>query len=97
VPTATPGHFDDYQVKRFATNLEGNQKRHITESLEWAIQTHNDPDSPFHIDAWYLTLPLNPTREQVHILGRPGDDSVCQQRVTSGQREPVPRRRGQRG
>lgn len=68
VPTTEPGHFDDYQVKKFATNLGSNEKRHITESLEAAIKTHNDPDSPFLIDNWYLTLPLNPTREQYKWL-----------------------------
>lgn len=68
VPTATPGHFDDYQVKRFATKLEKPQKRQIIASLEAAINTHNDPESPFLIDTWYLTLPLNRTREQYKWL-----------------------------
>lgn len=64
VPTEMPGHFDDYHVKRFATKLERPQKRQIVGSLEAAIKTHNDPDAPFLIDTWYLTLPLILTREQ---------------------------------
>ena len=68
VPAEREGHFDDYQVKKFATNLDDNQKRQIVESLTRARDTHNDPDSPFLIDTWYLTLPLNPTREQYKWL-----------------------------
>lgn len=72
VPTTESGHFDDYQVKKFASKLGSNEKRHNIESLEAATKTHNDPDSPFLIDTWYLTLPLNPTREQYKWL----DDEV---------------------
>jgi hypothetical protein len=64
VPTVRPGYFDVYQVKKFATNLEDSQKRQIVESLKRAVETHNDPSSPFLIETWLLTLPLDPTREQ---------------------------------
>ena len=69
VPTTRQGYFDDYQVKKFATNLDDSQKRQIVESLKRARDTHNDPSSPFLIETWLLTLPLDPTREQFKWLG----------------------------
>jgi hypothetical protein len=68
VPAAREGYFDDYQVKKFATNLDDNQKRQIVESLKRARDTNNDPSNPFLIDTWLLTLPLDPTREQFKWL-----------------------------
>lgn len=68
LPAEREGYFDDYQVKKFATNLDDNQKRQIVESLTRARDTHNDPTSPFLIENWHLTLPLNRTREQYKWL-----------------------------
>lgn len=69
VPATRQGYFDDYQVKKFATNLDDSQKRQIVESLKRARDTHNDPSNPFLIETWLLTLPLDPTREQFKWLG----------------------------
>ena len=69
VPAARQGYFDDYQIKKFATNLDDSQKRQIVESLKRARDTHNDPSNPFLIETWLLTLPLDPTREQFKWLG----------------------------
>jgi hypothetical protein len=69
VPAARQGYFDDYQVKKFAANLDDSQKRQIVESLKRARDTHNDPSNPFLIETWLLTLPLDPTREQFKWLG----------------------------
>lgn len=68
VPAATPGYVDDYQVKRFATNLGDSQKGQIRESLKAARDTHNDPTNPFLIQTWFLTLPLDPSREEIQWL-----------------------------
>jgi hypothetical protein len=68
VPAATPGYVDNYQVKKFATSLGDSQKRQIRESLKAAIDTHNDPANPFLIQTWLLTLPLDPSREEVKWL-----------------------------
>jgi len=43
MPAERQGYFDDYQIKRFATNLGYNQKRQILESLKRARDTHSDP------------------------------------------------------
>jgi hypothetical protein len=40
---AREGYFDNYQVKKFAANLDGSQKCQIVESLKRARDTHNDP------------------------------------------------------
>jgi hypothetical protein len=68
VPTGRSGYFDVYQVKKFAVNLDDNQKRQIIESLKRAVETHNDPSNRFLIETWLLTLPLDPTREQYKWL-----------------------------
>ncbi|TDP89780.1 hypothetical protein EDF62_3077 [Leucobacter luti] len=57
-------HVDDYQVKKFADGLDDSRKRQIRKSLKSAIVTHQDPTSPYVISNWYLTLPMDLTREQ---------------------------------
>lgn len=64
VPVGPEGLVDDYQVKAFATNLTSGQKRQIRKSLGSAVATHNDPASGDTIRNWYLTLPLDATRQQ---------------------------------
>jgi hypothetical protein len=68
VPTEESGHFDVYQVKSFATRLKAGQKRQIRESLVRAHQTHNDLSNHVLIDRWLLTLPLDPTPQQLQWL-----------------------------
>lgn len=55
---------DDYQVKKFADGLDDSRKRQIKKSLKTAIATHQDTTSPYSISKWYLTLPMDFTREQ---------------------------------
>jgi hypothetical protein len=73
VPAATPGYVDNYQVKRFATSLGDSQKGQIRASLKAARDTHNDPTSPFLIQTWFLTLPLDPSRAEVEWLAKAAD------------------------
>jgi hypothetical protein len=73
VPSATPGYSDNYQVKRFATSLGDSQKGQIRSSLKAARDTHNDPASPFLIQTWFLTLPLDPSRAEVEWLAKAAD------------------------
>ncbi len=65
VPTGLsfPGPVVDYQVKYFSTNLTASQKKQIERSLVAARETHSD-GSGISIEQWFLTLPLDPTREQ---------------------------------
>lgn len=67
-PANRPGYIDVYQVKSFATGLNASQKRQIRESLIRARDTHNDPGNGILIDTWLLTLPLDPTREQLEWI-----------------------------
>jgi hypothetical protein len=70
VPASQQGYVDNYQVKRFATNLGDSQKRQIRESLKAARDTHNDQANPFVIQTWCLTLPLDPSREEIKWLAK---------------------------
>ena len=70
VPAAQRGYVNNYQVKRFATSLGDSQKRQIRESLKAARDTHNDPANPFLIQTWRLTLPLDPSREEIKWLAK---------------------------
>ena len=57
------GHYEVYQVKKFAENLSPNQKRQIAKSH---LQLRNfAAEHGWTIDRWYLVLPLDPTPENV--------------------------------
>jgi hypothetical protein len=68
VPTATPEGAEVYQIKSFATGLNASQKRQIRDSLTRAREAYNDRSSHFTINKWLLTLPLDPTKEQLEWL-----------------------------
>ncbi|WP_152530453.1 hypothetical protein [Rhodococcus sp. JG-3] len=59
-------HYDIYQVKRFAKNLTTNQKTQAASSharvAQYADERH------WTIDNWYLTMPLDPTPENLAWL-----------------------------
>lgn len=56
---------DNYQVKKFADDLNDSRKHQIRKSLTRAIATHNDTESfDYSIASWYLALPMELTREQ---------------------------------
>ena len=55
---------DNYQVKKFADGLDDSRKRQIKKSLARAIATHNDDGFGYTISTWFLTLPMDLTREQ---------------------------------
>lgn len=57
-------HVEDYQVKKFADGLDDSRKSQIKKSLKTAIATHQDTPSRYTISRWYLTLPMDLTREQ---------------------------------
>jgi len=57
-------HVEDYQVKKFADGLDDSRKSQIKKSLKTAIATHRDATSRYTIAKWYLTLPMDLTREQ---------------------------------
>lgn len=57
-------HVEDYQVKKFADGLNDSRKSQIKKSLKTAIATHQDTTSRYTISRWYLTLPMDLTREQ---------------------------------
>lgn len=65
VPTGQPSfHAENYQVKKFADGLNDSRKNQIKKSLKTAIATHQDSTSRYTISKWYLTLPMDLTREQ---------------------------------
>jgi hypothetical protein len=65
VPSGSQMHVDNYQVKKFADNLNDSRKQQIKESLTRAIATHNDTEKfDYTIATWYLALPMELTREQ---------------------------------
>lgn len=66
VPVAGQSQFncENYQVKKFADELNKSRKSQIKKSLRTAIATHNDSTSGYTISKWYLTLPMDLTREQ---------------------------------
>ncbi len=57
-------HVEDYQVKKFADGLDDSRKSQIKKSLKTAIASHQDTTSRYTIARWYLTLPMDLTREQ---------------------------------
>lgn len=57
-------HVENYQVKKFADELNDSRKRQIKKSLARAIDTHNGTEFGYKIAKWYLALPLDLTREQ---------------------------------
>ncbi|OYN88471.1 PDDEXK family nuclease [Parenemella sanctibonifatiensis] len=65
VPTAAGGS-EVYQVKRFSSNLTASQKSQIRESLR-RLERHSI-DHTVTVSAWHLTLPLDPTKENLHWL-----------------------------
>lgn len=65
VPIAS-NHFEVYQVKRFATNLEKNQKKQAEKSHS-RLKKYAE-ERGWKIDRWYLTMPLDPTNENLAWL-----------------------------
>lgn len=55
-----------YQVKKFASNLTTSQKSQIKESLQ-RLEQHRINHSNM-VTAWHLTLPLDPTNENLQWL-----------------------------
>jgi hypothetical protein len=64
LPGQTQLHVDNYQVKKFADGLGASRQRQIKKSLKRAIDTHNAAGFGYVIYKWYLTLPMDLTREQ---------------------------------
>jgi hypothetical protein len=60
------GGYEVYQVKSFATNLGPSQKAQIIDSYERLKEAHVAKD--INVLAWYLTLPLNPTNENLEWM-----------------------------
>jgi hypothetical protein len=65
------GGYEVYQVKSFATNLGPSQKAQIIDSYERLKEAHVAKD--INVLAWYLTLPLNPTNENLEWMESFGD------------------------
>jgi hypothetical protein len=61
------GTWDNYQIKRFTQRLESDQKQQCKRSLRRAVST-NDRADGFKIRHWYLTIPIDPTREEIKWL-----------------------------
>lgn len=59
-------HFEVYQVKKFAENLKDGHKRQIEKSH--ARLRDFAEEKGWTIDRWYLTLPLDPTNENMEWL-----------------------------
>ena len=64
VPGQSQFHVENYQVKKFADELNDSRKRQIKKSLARAIATHRDTTYDYEIAKWYLALPMELTREQ---------------------------------
>ncbi|MFI6313222.1 hypothetical protein ACIBEK_24240 [Nocardia fusca] len=60
---ASKEHFDVYQVKKFAQNLTSKQKKQAEKSH--ARIARYAADRGWTIDNWYLTMPLDPTKENL--------------------------------
>jgi hypothetical protein len=60
------GGYEVYQVKKFSTNLTSRQKGQITTSYE-RVQQHCS-EQELDVRAWHLTMPLNPTNENLAWL-----------------------------
>lgn len=65
VPIAS-NHFEVYQVKRFSTNLGDNQKKQAEKSHS-RLKRYAE-DRGWKIDRWLLTMPLDPTNENLTWL-----------------------------
>lgn len=63
-PGQSSFHVENYQVKKFADGLNDSRKNQIKKSLKTAIATQQDTTSRYTISKWYLTLPMDLTREQ---------------------------------
>ncbi|MBF6079262.1 hypothetical protein ACWDSF_17385 [Nocardia beijingensis] len=59
-------HFDVYQVKKFAHNLTAKQKQQAKKSHDRIARYA--ADRGWTIDNWYLTMPLDPTNENLTWL-----------------------------
>ncbi|WP_131105709.1 hypothetical protein [Ornithinimicrobium sufpigmenti] len=66
--THLPLHVENYQVKKFADELNDSRKQQIKKSLARAIATHNETTFDYKIAKWYLALPMDLTREQERWL-----------------------------
>jgi len=64
VPGQSQLTVENYQVKKFADGLNAARERQIKKSLTSAITTHNETKFGYRISKWYLTLPMELTREQ---------------------------------
>ena len=64
VPGQSQLHVENYQVKKFADELNDSRERQIKKSLARAIATHNETKFGYKIAKWHLALPLDLTREQ---------------------------------
>lgn len=62
-----PGGVEVYQVKKFYSNLEAGQKKQIANSFA-RLEKYREAES-LDVRAWHLTLPLNPTNENLKWLG----------------------------
>lgn len=65
VPLASGGS-EVYQVKKFHSNLTSSQKGQITKSFNRFMEYREE--SGLDVRAWHLTLPLNPTKENISWL-----------------------------
>lgn len=63
---ASGGGSEVYQVKKFSSNLTASQKSQIEESLRRLEQYRID--HAVVVSAWHLTLPLDPTNENLQWL-----------------------------
>lgn len=63
---ASGGGSEVYQVKKFSSNLTASQKSQIEESLRRLDQHRSE--HAITVSAWHLTLPLDPTNENLQWL-----------------------------
>lgn len=77
VPDQTQLHVENYQVKKFADGLNDSRERQIKKSLKSAIDTHNTAGFGYRISKWYLTLPMDLTREQERWLFGLSEELDC--------------------
>ena len=66
IPDVDAGSVSIYQIKKFATNLASTQKRQIQESIERLRNWVADHETV--VSTLYLTVPLNPTHENLEWL-----------------------------
>lgn len=63
-PGRTQLHVENYQVKKFADELNDSRRQQIKKSLTTAIATHEATTYDYTIVKWHLALPMDLTREQ---------------------------------